>query len=403
MTRPRPIAALLLAAALLPGAFSLAQATADPVSGPADQTPPPAPTLVARELLVLQADRYSETANDPTRLRTTLDHPILHDGREKAPGDSTSGYLNRPMPLGLITFAGRIDQPMQVTVELEERNGTLHAHWPTDALTNARHVSWINVHEASEEARTRPIRRGEHWLAPLQDADDRLWLGTRDKRIKERFLLYDLSFPFEPTIGLAADGEAYTLLAKAGAEAAPALALLVHQTENSFVVDSPGRPQADQPVRFNPRPAEASGRSEPQLTPLAELLAERGYNDTETVLALEMVTAGIAKSEMSLVYVLPEGRVDGLVRLDIKPRPDELVRTAIVVLNNIDPDLGSRIKMLIAELGDPSWPVRDRAQRELEEMDKAAVKQLQDARGHSDPEIAFRVQQILEAYDLSQK
>ncbi|MFN3167722.1 MAG: hypothetical protein ACE37H_11735 [Phycisphaeraceae bacterium] len=417
MRTPRPITALILALGCLtcapPAHAQDRPAEPDP---PAEQAQPqpdiprpePGPTLVVRDLFVIQADKYGERANDPVQVRSTLTTPIPDNpkwSRRRLVLDDGKGYANQPMPLGLISFQGEIKSPMTVTIELLGEQAQVHAHYPKDAQTKEQFIRWLSVKEATPNQRAQPIGGGGHWLEALRGSDDRLWIASRDPLRKERFMLYDASFAFKPALELALNQGAYTAKSARAQSQAPPLTMLVHHRPDvGWSANSVAGPWDGQQAELGTKPENDDAYAPnpmPVLKPLADLLAERGYTAVEIETALAMVaSAGLENSSMSLVYVMPAGALDAHVRLTLKPEPDRVVRTAIVVLTNADPDLGSRIDQLIAQLGSDRWLERARAHEALEAMGQAAIKQLQAHREDDDPEIAFRAQQLLETYDL---
>lgn len=386
-------------------ALALADQTAPGnATEPAGETASAPPALTVREIVVLQADRYGDRANDSKFVKSSLFSPIPHGGRNKASAEQ-GAFKNVPMPLGLISFEGEFIDPMRVRLDLPDRKGYFHAHWPEDAIKGRRTIDWLSVKEADENQKATPKSLGNHWLAGMRSADDRLWLRSRDPLLKERFLLYDASFPFEPTIGLEKTDSGYRLLNQAP-ESPPQLAMLLrnHHAGWGSATLKPW-PTPEQRV-ISPAQLEATPTPtiKPQLAKLGEALLAMGYSEAETKIALDMVAkAGIKKSGMSLVYVMEQGQISDYIWLRFKPEPDQLIRTAIVVVNNVDPELSTRLDQLIAGLGDDNWAVRDSSQRELQGIGLAAIRKVQALREHKDPEVAFRAQQILDAFDLKQE
>lgn len=371
---------------------------------PQEQAPQdlPPPGLTVRDLVVFQIDRNGTRANDPREVRTTLVKPIDHVKRPSLQNED-GGYANTPMPLGLITFQGEIAKPMTLQVKLPDDAGLRHAQWPPDANITDTSIQWLSVREAQANRQAQPLLSVEpHWLLPLREGEDRLWVQSRDPIRKERFVLYDVSVPYATALGLKLDNEQYRLEPQPPA-GQPKLTLLVRQSEQGWVSDTLAAPwPGDRPIIGQVKnPAQQPATADQALAPLADLLKQRGYNDTETKLALSMaMQAGIAGNDLSLLYVLEDEELDGLIELTIKPEPDRLIRTAIVVVTNADPDLGSRIDKLVKQLGSEAWLEREAAQQQLIDLGVAAVKRMQDERNNSkDPEVAFRAQQVLNAFD----
>lgn len=383
-----------------------AEEGAEGVDPPDDEpAPPPEPTLTVRELVVLQTDRYGETANDTTAIASTLFVPINQAGRLKLEG-GPEAQADAPMPVGLISFEGEIEKPLRVRLDLVSEEGAFHAHYPNDAIKGDRAVEWIQVQQATDQQRPDPPELDGHWLQILRESDDRLWLRTRDPLRKERFLLYDASLPFKPALKLDQADAGMTLSSTSDASGPP-LAIVVNETETGWqaaATQGPWANEAGVPIDLAGSDSTQANTAKAALSPLADLLAQRGYNPQEIETAIDIVAgARLNTSTMSLVYVLPEGEIDKHIWLRFRPEPDRVVRTAIVVVNNVDPGLGNRLDKLVEGLGDERWAVREKCQRELEAIGLAAIRRVQAARDHPDPEVAFRVRQILDAYDLRQQ
>lgn len=407
MPMPQSLTALLLVSAwFMPGQSTAAQTPTPPQTAtqpapqPEVQSDPEPPALIIRELVVLQADRYGSVANDPKQVQTTLIKPIEHEARIMGVKDR-GGYKNTPMPLGLLTAEGQIDATLEIEFKLIDASGMFHANWPGAAINSDRSIKWPGIQTATEKQRAEPFAIREHWLMPLRESEDRLWLRTRDPLRKERFMLYDASLPFTSALEVKEQDNTYQLIQQDEA-AAPPLTLLVHREPNGWHADAVLSPWPASPAKIGGKPEadQLTPLVAPSLQPLADLLTDRGYNAAEIALAIGMVqNAGLETSSMSLVYVLPEGAIDSLISLRISPEPDQLIRTAIVVMTNADPNIDSYVKTLIVRLGSDRWIERAEAQKDLENMGQAAIKQVQGLIDDRDREVAFRARQILNAYD----
>ncbi|MEZ6145640.1 MAG: hypothetical protein R3B91_09550 [Planctomycetaceae bacterium] len=97
-----------------------------------------------------------------------------------------------------------------------------------------------------------------------------------------------------------------------------------------------------------------------------------------------------------LVYRMDEAQLEKLLPLEITPYPDRLFRVALVIVQDADPDLQSRIDALVKQLGDDDWSRRVDAQEELEELGLAGKPKLEEALKSEDAEVVFRAEQVLE-------
>lgn len=376
-------------------------ASANPTIGPGTDAAEQAPRLTLRELFVIQTDRYDSVANNPKLLPTALPTAIHKTGRTKKTNHANQ-YQYKAMPLGIITFQGTIDQPIKLRVELQSAAGGIQAHWPMDAKVGRQLVQWDSIQQANDQQRPQlfPPNQGD-WLEPLRASNDRLWLQSRDPLRKERFFLYDAAFTFKPAVKLEFDQGQYRLKA----ETAPPLSVLLRKSDAGWSADTIAEPWNTASPTIATKTINATSPDlQDALTPIQNFLHQRGYNAHEANIALDMIaSAGFDKSRFSFVYILPDHEVNDYVKLKVQPQPDQITRTVIVVVNNVDPDLGSRINALIDDLGSDQWIKREHAQRELTSLGKAAIKKIQQLKRHQDPEIVFRAQQILDDYDWKYK
>lgn len=393
------MSAALLLACTLPALGQDAPDAPPAAAEQAEQGPAP---LVVRELLVIQADRYDDLANNPKLHSTALPAKIENKkGRDKRT-DEAGGYQYTPMPLGIITFQGSIQEPMDLTVKLEAASSSVQANWPDDAQVGDSGVRWFAIREADDGQRAHPFGEQGAWLTDLRNSDDRVWVQSRAELRKDRFLMYDASFAFDSGVELTIDEQRYRLKAKEPNVEQPPVCVLIREREAGWSADALGAPWPDATPAIAAKAIEGDALSQldEALVPVVDLLEQRGYSPQEIGLAESMIaSAGFGKTNMSLVYVLPTETLDEHVRLLVRPEPDELIRTAIVVINNVDPDLGARVNALLDDLGSDQWIKRDRAQRELIDLGQAAIGKVRQLKNHKDPEVAFRAQQILDTFE----
>ncbi|MEM9345733.1 MAG: hypothetical protein AAGB26_03855 [Planctomycetota bacterium] len=391
----------------LPAAQPPAQPVEEAVDPPAnlpvaDPAIEPKPKLVLRELLVVQADRYDDTANNPKLLDTALPADIKKTGRKKSTTNQEQ-YRDKPMPLGILTFQGTIEEPLQLRLKLTGSTSQFQAYFPDeDAIVGNQLLEWKEVREADDTQRAEVFGEQGAWLTTLRESDDRLWLRSRDPLRKERFVLYDASFRFKPNIDLRFANDRYSLKKVKPERAAPPLSVLLRKSDRGWIADTLAGPwsQPSGVIAKSDSDNAAVSTTKQALAPITDWLAERGYNKQETELALGMIAS--AKSDqtrLSLIYIMPVGAIEDYVQLRVKPEPDRVIRTAIVVVNNVDPNLNLQVNALLDDLGSDEWAKRDRAQRELIALGQAAIQKVRQLKNNQDPEIAFRAQQILDTYD----
>ncbi len=102
------------------------------------------------------------------------------------------------------------------------------------------------------------------------------------------------------------------------------------------------------------------------------------------------------KDAARIVFRLDPAAIETLAPLEITPQPDKLIRVWLVILDGADPEIKTRIQEMIVGLGDPAYVKRMEAKAKLLKLGPTAVAQLTAEKGNKDPEIAFRIEEILE-------
>jgi hypothetical protein len=126
-------------------------------------------------------------------------------------------------------------------------------------------------------------------------------------------------------------------------------------------------------------------------------LSELGLGDPEIDHVLRILEERALQADTTMVvYRLDPQALEELLPLEVTPLPDRIVRVALVILQDADPEIEAKVVKLIAQLGDPLWKNRVAAQQQLRDLSQAALPKLTEAVNNSDVEIAFRAEQLLE-------
>jgi hypothetical protein len=123
-----------------------------------------------------------------------------------------------------------------------------------------------------------------------------------------------------------------------------------------------------------------------------------GQGLREDIVAFLIAHYGKALFEPAELLVLAHfsrDAIDEAVPLDVFPPPKKLVRTALLVIHGVDPRLQDRARVLVQQLGDKSYKLRERAESRLAEMGPVAVPALEDALLNKDVEVVFRAERLL--------
>lgn len=102
------------------------------------------------------------------------------------------------------------------------------------------------------------------------------------------------------------------------------------------------------------------------------------------------------KDSARVVFRLDAATVETLAPLEVSPAPDRLNRVWLVIFDGADPEIRTRITALIVQLGDSSYAKRMEAKAQLLKLGPTAIPQLAAEKENKDPEIAFRIEEILE-------
>lgn len=398
--------------------------------------------LVVRDVNVSFAAKG--TMNDRSSFRGTLPGVVL--SQRPAPAKSQDSL---PQPLGVLTFEGTPTEKVDVLLEYDG-SARMLARWPHVEQRSTRTL-WRNADLVNSKAPPTSPFPANSWLNPLRSAD-RLSMSF-DKKI-EKFVLYDMSLRAPNGVELEAaetgykarnagtsaihditvyrpvgDGKfraAYVATipgaakpaaapdtttppmpaATPAAKPAPGLAVAAIQALVGTPVPAPAAPAA------NPMPAPAAAPTSPQhditwvgdaqtpdqlVAAWEPLLAAQGLGAAEIAHVQSILKAhSFDKDSARVVFRIDPATVETLAPLEVSPQPDKVQRVWLVILDGADPEIKTRISKLIAGLGENSYEKRMAAKAELIKLGPTAVPQLNAEKNNKDPEISFRIEEILE-------
>jgi hypothetical protein len=130
--------------------------------------------------------------------------------------------------------------------------------------------------------------------------------------------------------------------------------------------------------------------------PLSERLVRAGLKPLEVEIFIKNYQSLFFEGDALIVACrLSPSLVDEKLPLSVFPEPAKTVRVAMVAMRNADPQLGSEVDRLIAQLGDKKFAAREAAQRRLFELGALAFPALQKSLNSADLEIVLRCERIL--------
>jgi hypothetical protein len=129
---------------------------------------------------------------------------------------------------------------------------------------------------------------------------------------------------------------------------------------------------------------------------LARRLAGQGLREDVVQFILAQYSQQLFEpGELIVLAHFSREAIDEAVLLDVFPPPKKMVRTALLVIHGVDPRLQDRARIFVAQLGDPSYNVRETAEAKLKELGPVAVPVLEDALINKDVEIVVRAERLL--------
>lgn len=188
---------LITTAAVLVGACSLAARAADApatttATAPATQPAGADSPIEVQEWVVLLCDPTLSQANARSAFNNTLPEFIGTRRPNAAEKDR-----NEPRPIGVIRMSGSSDATLKTDVLLEMKGGTFVSHWPK-TQPRVNRLLWRNI-VLTDKPPTLEKLADNSWLQTVRNGDS-AYLTT--DRGNERFLLYDIEFPYKSPLNL---------------------------------------------------------------------------------------------------------------------------------------------------------------------------------------------------------
>lgn len=314
-----------------------------------------------------------------------------------------------PAPGGILTF--RHGWPRKIEVKLAD--GATYAAWPVTDTRGGRNLVWVDgrsistrevdgkvvtevtMPSRSPDANAR-VYAAAPWIADLDNSDASLLM--RRNRQHARFAYYDYSIPNPKLAALRFEGDRVSVESRN-----------VLQFVGAWVFRKEG--DGFRGVAVEAGAALPTGeakavdftkavKAEDAIAALAKGLRDSGFSPQEAAHAAAVVRAhGLDPMQTTLVVRLDPRDMEPRVTVTTEPAPAKTIRAALLIFRGADPRATVAIESLITRLGDPSWKARQEATEKLIAMGPSARTKLQAASQSKDPEVALRVERILEAID----
>jgi hypothetical protein len=266
------------------------------------------------------------------------------------------------------------------------------------------------------EAKLRPVDSG-NWVESLRavKADDVLARSHDESRglqgavanvayEREKFIYYDGLIPIGDRVRLTIEKDR---IAVANPLSYPVFDLTVvdrRSTDHVLVgrlakLEARANPQAIEFVEANPKDWPAA----PIETLIGQLKDAGLFTDEARSLAEVWKQEFFQAGGLTFFYRVPQEEYERLLPMKMNPWAEKLVRVGLMHHPRCEPDFAERVARLAKGLDDDDFETRERAQKRLEELGRAAFVHLKKLRDKTkSPELQHRLDEILERYDAKQ-
>jgi hypothetical protein len=245
----------------------------------------------------------------------------------------------------------------------------------------------------------------KHWAKTLRDvkAED-VYVRAGEQYVgceREKFVYYDALLPRGQWVEIGFDKEKVSLASRANHPVFD-VTVVDRRTSDHILVARLAKLEAGAKIaEVEFKEAEAKGWPASALGILIGQLKEGGLFEDEAKALTELwkeelfLTPGV-----TLYYRLPQEEYDRLLPLKMKPKPEKLVRVGLVQHPHCEPDLAERVAALASDLGNDDFDARERAQKQLDKLGRAAFVHLLRLRKEiKGLEAKRRLDELLQKYD----
>jgi hypothetical protein len=139
------------------------------------------------------------------------------------------------------------------------------------------------------------------------------------------------------------------------------------------------------------------------LVTLTKQLTDSGLFEDEARSLAEVWKKDFFQADgLTLFFRLPQEEYEKLLPMKLKPRPEKLVRVGLVLHPHCEPDFADRVAALAKDLDDNEFDTRERAQKRLEDMGRAAFAHLRKLRENvKSAEMQRQLDDLLDRHDAA--
>jgi hypothetical protein len=139
------------------------------------------------------------------------------------------------------------------------------------------------------------------------------------------------------------------------------------------------------------------------LVTLTKQLTDVGLFEDEAKSLVELWKKDFFQADgLTLFFRLPQEEYEKLLPMTLKPRPEKLIRVGLVLHAHCEPDFPDRVAAIAKDLDDDDFDTRERAQKRLEDMGRAAFVHLRRLREKvKSAEMLRRLDDLLDRHDAA--
>jgi hypothetical protein len=246
----------------------------------------------------------------------------------------------------------------------------------------------------------------KHWVKTLREvkAED-VYVRAGEQYVgceREKFVYYDGLLPRGKWVEITVNKEKIAVASRAGHPVFDLTVVDRRKADHIRVARLAKLESGAKVAELEFKEADAKGWPASALDTLIGQLKEGGLFEDEAKSLAELWKQELFLTPgLTLLYCLPQEEYERLLPMKMKPKAEKLVRVGLVQHPHCEPDLAERVAALVNNLSNEDFDTRERAQKQLDELGRAAFIHLVRMRkGIKAPEAKRRLEEILEKYDV---
>jgi hypothetical protein len=242
------------------------------------------------------------------------------------------------------------------------------------------------------------------WAKPLRAvAADEVFSKVGERRFgyeREKFVYYDGLLPRGKWVEVVATKEKVTVRCRADHPVFD-LTAIDRKADGSVRVARMAKLEGDEVKALDFQAVEKEKWPAEGVRTLTKQLTDAGLYEDEAGAMLAFWQPELFETEgLTIFYRLPQAEYERLLPMTMKPAPKELVRVGLVQHPHCEPDLPERVNNIVKDLQAPDFGTREKAQKRLDDLGRAAFVQLLRQRdATTDADLKRRLDELVEKYE----